>query len=350
MKRRTFVLCLLAALFIPAILIVYHSDRLSTGEEKESNLPIAEYSSHQTGANVAPRSAPVPRETVERFQQLISAWETSRGLDGDRLEEQLRALITDDNAEELLRAAPTRFHGTYVANLLLSRWAERDRGNALRWLADQQNQTLFEVNSVTKKWVVQDPEGLKHYLDGLPSSPWKNLLLESTGRDALMNQDPEQAFTLLRAMNDGPAKTPLLANAVQQWAQWDPRAVVDEIKKLPNQAMRERLVLSAASGYAMVNPIAAADWLLQSFTEGPSLDRGLAGVMQAWTSTSDPIAGAQWVSQLPAGHTRNQALKELIAAWNRENAGGLENWMSTLPDSPIRVEADAALKSLVSHP
>lgn len=351
MRKRDFAFCLLASLLLPASALIFQPFRktpvaaakpaapVTAGEPELAQSPAAAAKPVQTRA-----------ETIRQFVQTFEAWEGASGPEGDRLEERLRDAITDENAEALLRALPSRFHGTYVGNLLLARWAAQNRDGALQWLSGQSKPTLFEVNAVVKNWSVQDTDGLERYVDDLAPSPWKNLVLESTGRDALSNSDPELAFSLLQGMADSPAKTPLLANAVQQWAQWDPRSAVEEINKLPDPAARERLILAVASGYALVNPAAAADWIRQSFPEGATLDRGLAGVMQAWTSAGNPASAAEWASKLPAGPTRDHAIKELIVAWNQESSATLQNWLSTLPEGALRAQADAALGALASLP
>ena len=349
MKRRPFAFCLMAALLLPASIIILRPVAENPPATEKPVSPSAAASS-PAKSPVAAQADPTRAETIRRFAQTFETWETAGGLEGDRLEEQLRDTITDENAEALLRALPARFHGTYVGNLLLARWAAQNRGGALQWLAGQDKPTLFEVNAVTKNWSVQDTDGLERYVDNLAPSPWKNLVLESTGRDALANKDPELAFSLLQGMSDSPAKLPLLANAVQQWARWDPRSAVEEINKLPDPVARERLILAVASGYALVNPDAAAEWLRQSFPDGATLDRGLAGVMQAWTSAGEPASAALWVTKLPSGPTRDHAFKELIGAWNEENPETLKNWLSTLPDAPLRAQADAALGALASLP
>jgi hypothetical protein len=339
MKRRPFAFCLLATLLLPASIILLRPPVESAAAASPAKPPAA-----------ASSPTPTRAESISRFVETFAAWETASGLEGDQLEEQLRDMITDENAEALLRALPPRFHGTYVGNLLLGRWAAQDRDAALLWLSGQRKPTLFEVNAVVKNWSVQDGTGLERYVDSLPPSAWKNLVLESTGRDALTHKDPELAFSLLQGMAASPSKIPLLANAMQQWAQWDPRAAGEEINTLPDPAARERLILAVASGYALVNPDAAGDWLRQSFPDGATLDRGLAGVIQAWTSAGDPASAALWVTKLPSGPTRDHAFKELIAAWNEENPETLKNWLSTLPDAPLRAQADAALGALASLP
>jgi hypothetical protein len=351
MKKRNFFLCLLAALLVPALVVILQPARETSAAAKPSRpLTTAKAAPPVKSHDIDARATQTRSKTIQQFVETMGSWETAAGLDGDRIEEQLRGMITDENAEAILRALPPRFQGTYVANLLLSRWAARDRDGAIQWLAAQKNPTLFEVNAITKNWVEQDREGLERYLNDLPASAWKSLLLESTGRDALANNDPEQAFYLLRAMNDNSAKAPLLANAVQQWAQWDPRSAVEEIDKLPYSATRERLILAVASGFAMVNHDAAADWMRRSFPAGPALDRALAGVMQAWTSTGDPTKAVQWVTQLPDGATRNNAVDALVAAWNQENPETLKNWIGDLPEGPLRERATTALRMLVSTP
>ena len=346
MKRRDFALCLLAALLLPASIILLRPVGQNSFAVANPASPVP-----SPTPVVVPRAAETPApETIRRFVQTFEAWETESGLEGDRLEEQLRDTITDENAETLLRALPPRFHGTYVGNLLLARWAAKDRGAALHWLSAQTSPTLFEVNAVTKNWSVQDGAGLERYVDGLPPSAWKNLVRESTGRDALAHKDPELAFSLLQGMAANPSKVPLLANAAQQWAQWDPRSAVEEINKLPDPAARERLILAVAGGYALVQPDAAADWLRQSFPDGATLDRGLAGVMQAWTSAGDPASAALWATKLPPGPTRDHPVKEQNAPRTAEKPQTLKTRLSTRPDAPLRAQADAALGSLASLP
>jgi hypothetical protein len=355
MKRPAFVFCLLAALVLPALIFILWP---------AAKTPLVTAAPGAPGTTLLPKSsdaAPLAKspgatvaltkeEAVQRFVETIGVWEAASGPEGDRIEEQLRNLMTDENAEAILRALPPRFHGTYVGNLLLGRWAARDRTSVIQWLAGQNNPTLFEVNAVTKDWVVQDSEGLQRYLDTLPASAWKSLVLESAARDALTYEAPELAFSLLEGVNENPAKVPLLARAAQQWAQWDPRAAVEAINKLPDSVGRERLILAVASGYALTNPDAAADWVRQSFAGGPTLDSALAGVMQAWVSTGDPARAVQWITRQPTGSTRDHVFKELIAAWKEANPDTLEYWMSTLPEGPIRAQAAAAISSLASLP
>ncbi len=360
MKRPAFAVCLLAALLLTLIFVLRPAAEIPvakpapavTAAEAAAPVPSSAPPADTTTAPATSPVATVPTqaETVRQFVEIMGAWENASGLEGDRLEERLRNLITDKNAEAILRAVPPRFHGTYVGNLLLARWAAQDRSSAIQWLAEQSSPTLGEVNAVTKNWVLEDSGGLERYLGALPASAWKSLVLESAGRDALTHDDPEQAFQLLKGMNDSPAKVPLLANAVQQWAEWDPHSAVTEIDKLPDPAARERLILTVASGYATANPDAAADWLRQSFNDGPTLDRGLAGVMQAWVSTGDPATAVQWVTKQPAGPTRDHAFKELIAAWKEANPQTLEYWMSTLSDGSLRAQVAATLGSLASAP
>lgn len=351
MNKRAFIVCLLFALLAPALLVIL---RLSNNARVEaaqvSSAPARVSTSYSPSGYAKANPSASPAETVATFLDTVRAWQKASGPEGDRLEEQLRSLITDENAEALLRAAPPDFRGTYVANLLLSRWASHNRDAAILWLAAQRNPTLFEVNAAAKNWVVQDPQSLSRYLDSLPASTWKSLLLESTGRDALTNRSPELAFSLLQGMNDGVTKTALLANAVQLWAQWDPASAVESINQLSGPAVRERLVLAVASGYAMANPSAAAEWLRKSFPEGPVLDRGLSGVVQASISSGVAAAAAQWLTKLPPGSTRDHAFRELIAGWSREDAETFENWLSALPEGPVRIQAESTLHALAAAP
>ena len=56
------------------------------------------------------------------------------------------------------------------------------------------------------------------------------------------------------------------------------------------------------------------------------------------------------MSELPAGPTRDRAIKELIVAWNQESSATLQDWLSTLPEGPMRAQADAALGALAAPP
>jgi hypothetical protein len=281
------------------------------------------------------------RKVVSRFIGRMASWETARHPESDRIEEELKAMITDDNAAVILQALPERFQSTYLGNEMLARWARRDRLAAVRWLGTRSEPTQIQILTAVRGWGGDDDAALLRHVDEQPAGAWKQRLTAGLAQDALIHHDPELAFSMAALLDPGGAQLRLMRDAAMKWSTWDPRAVLDQIERLPEAATQEKLIPYVAIGYASFAPQDAANWLLRSSVSGDSLAFGLAGVIQAWASRHDPAAAAKWIELLPRGPVRDRAVEALLSVWIERNPREAKGWIVRFPeDSGRQAHAD----------
>jgi hypothetical protein len=297
----------------------------------------------QNAATVSARNSNSQEKVGTLFAARMAQWEVTPMPEADQIEQELEAMLTDENAAAIAQELPTKFLKTYLGLKVQERWASVDRQAAVHWLASQPNPTAYQVNAVIDNWVVQDKESLLGYINRLPAGEWRDKVLASAGEDALNNQDPDTAFSLVRSMPPGDKQTGLMEKAIFAWSQWNPQASVEQINQLPDPDLQEKLVLDVAFGYATTDPAPAANWVIQSFDQGEFLDRGLQGVIGIWVDQHKATDAAAWVASLPSGATQQNALKSLIDVWAKDNPQEVRNWVNNLPEGDFHTQAEANL-------
>jgi len=342
LNRGFFFVCLAGCLLGPGLMVYWLQSRPVVSASRQ---PIPAGVSDSTitfrPAISIPMEVPLrtPSEAAMYFASRMVEWEQAEHLQADKIEEELKALIDDQNVAAITQTMPSRFQKTYLGLMVQERWAKLDREAAVNWLSNQEKPTHFQIAAAVRDWTVKNDERMYRYIASLIPGDWKNGLLAGLGQDALNNGDPEQAYLLLCNLPPGDEQTRLLSAAVVQWSQWDPKGALEQIGKMSDIAVQEKIIPSVAIGYAINEPRAAADWLIQSLEPGMILDQGLAAVIQIWANQHDATEAAVWLAQIPEGKCRSCALQALLTIWRDNSPQSAKAWVESLPDGSLRAEA-----------
>lgn len=195
-----------------------------------------------------------------------------------------------------------------------------------------------------------DPHNLRTMLDQLGTPELRQQaesMMQPEPPSTMADPAPEvQGTWMERAGTQGSAiRSELLAQAAD-WNDATAAAMVDEFKRLPEvQRQVAANVILEGQGYvphAGVNPAVRGEAIrfligrLEKVAEGSravaeARRAELAAAHAATWVTEDPRAAGEWVLSLPAGQSREAAVKYLAETWNRYDPDASATWVSGLP-------------------
>jgi len=260
----------------------------------------------------------------------------------DRLLKEFLAMLTDENAAEIIQSLSHEELTTPLGIAALERWLKVDLAQAADWIAARADATEDQAWLVGRK-MLEDPAGLRNlqsYSDQLTNAQWKQQFLEGAGLLAL-ETNPAVVINLAQRMNPDRAQTNLLQTVAYDWISRDPNAALDWIMSVSDPLLREKLIGIGAQAYAATDPRVAADWLISMVKSDGTLNDAVLHVVDAWVAKT-PVAAAQWVAGLPVGGTRDAAVDTITRQWLQSDSGAATAWILTLP------EKDKVLLRLIS--
>jgi|GEM_PF-3488530 len=287
-----------------------------------------------------PSAAKVPAVNEQDLISRLRAWLAEKDPDAQAaIEQELEALLTDDNAAQILRALPPELLKTPFAEAALRHWVHADRRGAADWIATQTGLTEQEQTAVIYGWDAEDKAGLNDYLDHLPAGEWKQSVMKFAANDALAAKNPKDAIDLLVKMDRTPSRDDLMNWSATAWAQADSAGALQWANGIQDFATRQSVVGAVAVGMAWSDPQAATRLLVEQVQPGPVLDRTATSIACVWLQ-SDPQSAANWVAGFPQGELQQNVLDTLIQRWATQSIPAVQAWVSQLPSGSLH---DAAL-------
>jgi hypothetical protein len=245
------------------------------------------------------------------------------------------AMLTDENAAEIIQSLSPEELTTPLGTAALERWLKVDLAQAANWIAANTNATEEQAWLVGRK-MLEDPAGFQNllsYSDQLTNTQWKQQFLEGAGL-LVLETNPAVAINLAQRMDAGQSQTSLLQTVTYNWISRDPNAALDWILKVDDPSLREKLIAIGAQAYAATDPRLAADWLTSTVKSDETLNDAVVHVVDIWAAKT-PTAAAQWVSALPAGPMRDAAIYTVVSQWlpsDHGDNGPAGTWILNLPE------------------
>ncbi len=223
---------------------------------------------------------------------------------------------------------------------LASRLGEMDPGTAIVWLQGVQDKKLNNelADYVFDAYSAKDPDGALNTLARMSTSHD----LGSADAATILNfarQDPRAALQALQALpNDAPNKA-LLQNytfsVFEQWALQDPASAAQEAFALPEGQSRSHSLDNVAQSWAKVDPAATVVWLgtqpadsegkeIQSIIENLGITDGPA-LLPFLNSLPDGPNNPLFIQQLnaDAANPKPYVLQGVTSAWAQSDPVGL---------------------------
>ncbi len=176
----------------------------------------------------------------------------------DEIRCALANLLTDNNAEWIVKNLLSDELQTEFGVAALSLWAGKDAVAASLWLAQQRTQSDEQTWAVAHA-LAKDPVAVEVLGELLPPTTWRETVLEDATY-ARLPDSPGDALSLAHRMQSGPRQTRVLAAIADEWVARDPATAARWIGSEPDIPLRDELLFSAATSRAFLEPTAALDW------------------------------------------------------------------------------------------
>jgi len=210
----------------------------------------------------------------------------------------------------------------------------------------------YEVRDYIQDLSAKDWPAAENLLSHAPSARARNRIISAlayglnTERGTALSDLPKlgDLLTQVRTAKDETVLQPhqFSGNTTEElpalvaWMSQQPAGAMEEI--LPPLAERMR----------KENPEAAAAWLTQ-LPSGPVRTEALIANTSEW-ATANPQAAAQFSQNLPPGTDRDYAVLNTALAWQRNDPAAARQWLDSLPDSPAKTRALKGMTDAATPP
>jgi len=301
----------------------------------------------------------------------------------------LRAHMTSSALQALAKSDPSRAFETALRSAnsgdqssfysVLSQWVREDHAAAQRAVAKLTGQTGDQARLVLVQLLAdKDPAAAWEYAKSFPPpagrfSYW-DARAQVIGRWS--RTDPQKAIDAALTLEDQNVRNRALAEAINSWAGADFPAAIAYAGTVKDVALRGLMVAALARNqnadpatmfnllveqapagdvfrnavsnlmgrWAQTNPREAAAATLQ-LPPGEALNSAASRLAQEWAlSSTDKSEVLAWVSQLPEGRARSEALESVFESWSTRDAAGAQKALAGLSDN----NKDEALTSLAA--
>ncbi|MBI5769593.1 MAG: hypothetical protein HZA93_17590 [Verrucomicrobia bacterium] len=217
---------------------------------------------------------------------------------------------------------------------LIPHWGEKDRRGALQWVQEMTAGALQNtaLTHLSYDWVRSAPEEAAQYARTLPTGTDQFLITVTSQWGRL---EPEAAVRWAQQLQDSDLKEKVLASLLAGWAQENPEAAANFVKKLAIGAGgRESAAISVVTAWAAKDPAAAAEWAT-SFPAGPQRDYAIENVFYQWALV-DSVAAVSRLGRLPSSGERDTALYATAGSLVDTFPDLAVQWAAGVGNEPLR--------------
>ena len=229
-------------------------------------------------------------------------------------------------------------------NSILEVWGATNPNAALSWSDAHSDQIPKQVMNrklmaIFRGYAQSEPTAAFAQAFGLKEANsvekrLKNNILSEVIEMQVRQGGLEVARLTVEAMQEGDTKNRLLAEMVDEWAQYDPTAAASYVNSLGESATTW-IKTSLISEWAESDPIAAADWLSNLDAEDPAFGRGTASIIREW-SQYDLSASAEWLNTLPASPELDRAVASYTFRAAQEDPANAMSWAESISNERMQ--------------
>jgi hypothetical protein len=255
----------------------------------------------------------------------------------------LHALAKSDPSrafETALRSATSGDQSSFFS--VLSQWVREDHVAAQRAVAKVTGQLGDQARLVLLQLMAdKDPEAAWAYAKEFPPpagrfSYW-DPRAQVIGRWS--RTDPRKAIDAALTLEDQNIRNRALAEAINSWAGTDFSAALSYAGTVKDGAMRG-LMIAALARSQNADPATMFNLLVEQAPAGEAFQNAVSNLMGRWAQTN-PREAAAATLQLPAGEALNSAASRLAQEWalSATDKSEVLAWVSQLPEGRARSEA-----------
>ena len=229
-------------------------------------------------------------------------------------------------------------------NSILQAWGSTNPNAALSWAEAHSDQIPKQVMNrkfmaIFRGYAQSEPTAAFAQAFGMKEATnvekrLKNNILSEVIEMQVRQGGLELARLTVEAMQEGDTKNRLLAEMVDEWAQYDPTAAATYVNSLGETATTW-IKTSLIGEWAESDPIAAADWLSNLDAQDPAFGRGTASIIREW-SQYDLSASAEWLNTLPASPELDRAVASYTFRAAQEDPANAMSWAESISNERMQ--------------
>jgi hypothetical protein len=152
----------------------------------------------------------------------------------------------------------------------------------------------------------------------------------------IMNEDRAEAAEWIAQFGDEDAAAPAVNRLADDWANEDPKAVMDWAENLSGKSKAEAYE-EAMQSWARQDPAAAGEYL-SSLKESPERDAAVGGYATR-VSREDPGSAMEWAKTINDEGIREDTMVDVARDWYRNDKTAAEEWIASSGLSEEAVES-----------
>ena len=233
---------------------------------------------------------------------------------------------------------------------LINHWAQRDPVAAAAFLSGEalgRNDNHI-AGQVAGEWVKSDPDAAIAWLDSMEGNSRLRANMIGTMVNYWTHADPKAAANYVITL-DPEERSSALSSLMSGWAPNDFDSAQAFVDQLDDQEMRHQAAKALISNSAQRDPQKAAG-ALAGVTAGLSDEEVKATFGSAATyiasgwAQMDPVAAATWAVELPNAAIRPAVMQSIVNQWAEYEPQAVSEWVTTFDAGPDR---DGAVEGLV---
>lgn len=265
-------------------------------------------------------------------------------------EQSMRDLLTPDNFQQL----PEGPLKDKFAEAMLREMSKKSPEEAQQWIASMPAGELRDNAYRNLLSTLVEGGQLEQALAALRTQPegiQGNIYFYRQIGEKLAKKNPQDAIAWAMALEDKGARQMALSGVGSAWNTKDPEGFFAQMQQWGNIPESKNAIASFVTMWGYSNPEGAAVWIKANAAGNEAvIKQSVVSMFGNWVS-NDPMAATQWLTTLPEGGVRNQAIASMVGSQEavKSPEGVLEWVMSVSPEPGNENRREQLMQILVSR-
>lgn len=265
----------------------------------------------------------------QRLQELRSVQTEDLPAQARALEEWI-GLISDQDLGAIVRCLSHDELVSAAGSATFELWLTADPFQATAWIAAQADPPAGSAGLAARR-LAEDPD-LEIICRELPATAWKDEFITTAALE-LSRERPIPALAMAQQMSPGEARAGVFQTIGYDLMTRDPAAASALLEKVGDSDLRESLLGACAKGIAFTDPDLALVWLATAGPSTPRFTETVLSVVELWAAKA-PLQAANWAGRFPDPQLREAAVETLLRKWWTSDPVAAAAWVAQLPEGP----------------
>lgn len=240
------------------------------------------------------------------------------------------------------QSLPLESERVVVTNDFVISLAKNNSQAALQFATQNPGLSDDTLGVIAEALAKTDFTAATNWVSGLPTGEGKNTALSAL-TEIWAQTDPQSMITYALNLPAGETQTRYLTAASRPLAVHDFPGLVELLRPLANNDLRQQILESAGSEGDATN----RDQLAKSIVALPAdndQQAAIKGLLSRWTPV-DPAAALNWLSAFPETNAQPAAVQSVIKAWSQTEPAAAAQWLT---NAPVEIAGEGTVNAFLT--